>query len=167
MTIEERRGTAIHEAGHVVVAWALGLPVGSMQIGCHGDDTAGRSEIDESARQLSLIDRIALCIAGVQAQLLFGCKSTHQHAGASDFGKIIEMLDGLSAGRAANAVPTCGRISIGIGNPFARWATCEGLRRGQQLKRPYRNFGERAFRRCSHRPSATLKYLNANLPSRL
>src|SRR6516165_3928864 len=96
MTIEERRSTAIHEAGHVVVAWALGLPVGPMQIGCNGDDTAGRSEIDESARQLSLIDRIALCIAGVQAQLLFGCKSTHQHAGASDFGKIIEMLDGLS-----------------------------------------------------------------------
>jgi hypothetical protein len=30
-----------------------------------------------------------------------------------------------------------------------------------------RNFGERAFRRCSRRPSSTLKYLNANLPSRL
>ena len=75
MTIEERRSTAIHEAGHVVVAWALDLPVGSMQIGCNGDDTAGRSEIDESARQLSLIDRIALCIAGVQAQLLFGCNT--------------------------------------------------------------------------------------------
>jgi hypothetical protein len=96
MTIEERRSTAIHEAGHVVVAWALGLPMGSVQIGCHGDDTAGRSAIDESARQLSLIDRIALCIAGLQAQLLFGCESTHLHAGASDFGKIIEMLNGLS-----------------------------------------------------------------------
>jgi hypothetical protein len=71
MTIEERRSTAIHEAARVVVAWALDLPVGSMQIGCNGDDTAGRSEIDESARQLSLIDRIALCIAGLQAQLLF------------------------------------------------------------------------------------------------
>jgi ATP-dependent Zn protease len=93
MTVEERRSTAIHEAGHVVVAWALDLRVGSMEIGCNGDDTASRSEIDESARQLSLIDRIALCIAGVQAQLLFGCESTHQHAGASD---IIEMLDGLS-----------------------------------------------------------------------
>ena len=96
MTIEERRSTAIHEAGHVVVAWALDLPVGSMRIGCNGDDTADRSEIDESARQLSLIDRIALRIAGVQAQLLFGCESTHRHAGASDFGKIIEMLDDLS-----------------------------------------------------------------------
>ena len=96
MTIEERRSTAIHEVGHVVVAWALGLPAGSMEIGCNGDDTAGRSEIDETVHQLSLVDRIALCIAGMEAQLLFGCESTHLHAGSSDFGKIIEMLDGLS-----------------------------------------------------------------------
>jgi hypothetical protein len=100
MIVEERRSTAIHEAGHVVVAWALGLPIGSMQIGCNSDDTAGRSAIDESARQLSTIDRIALCIAGLQAQLLFGCESTHLHAGTSDFGKIIEMLDDLSEGEA-------------------------------------------------------------------
>ena len=100
MTIEERRSTAIHEAGHVVVAWALGLPAGFMEIGCNGDDTAGRSEIDETAHRLSLVDRIALCIAGMQAQLLFGCESTHLHAGSSDFGKIIEMLDDLSEGEA-------------------------------------------------------------------
>ena len=92
MTIEERRSTAIHEAGHVVVAWALGLPAGSMEIGCNGDDTAGRSEIDETARQLSLVDRIALCIAGMEAQLLFGCESIHLHGGSS---VIIRMLDDL------------------------------------------------------------------------
>ena len=92
MTIEERRSTAIHEAGHVVVAWALGLPVGSMEIGCNGDDTAGRSEIDETAHQLSLVDRIALCIAGMEAQLLFGCESIHLHGGSS---VIIKMLDDL------------------------------------------------------------------------
>jgi ATP-dependent Zn protease len=92
MTIEERRSTAIHEAGHVVVAWALGLPVGSMEIGCNGDDTAGRSEIDETARQLSLVDRIALCIAGMEAQLLFGCESIRLHGGSS---VIIRMLDDL------------------------------------------------------------------------
>jgi len=92
MTIEERRSTAIHEAGHVVVAWALGLPVGSMEIGCNGDDTAGRSEIDETAHQLSLVDRIALCIAGMEAQLLFGCESIRLHGGSS---VIIRMLDDL------------------------------------------------------------------------
>ena len=92
MTIEECRSTAIHEAGHVVVAWALGLPVGSMEIGCNGDDTAGRSEMDETAHQRSLVDRIALCIAGMEAQLLFGCESIHLHGGSS---VIIKMLDDL------------------------------------------------------------------------
>jgi ATP-dependent Zn protease len=96
VTVEERRSTAIHEAGHVVVAWALDLPVGSMTVGCNGDDTAGTSEIDETTRQLSVTDQIALCVAGLEAQRLFRCESTHLHAGLSDFGKIIEMLDGLS-----------------------------------------------------------------------
>ena len=48
MTIEDRRSTAIHEAAHVVVAWALDLPVGSMQKGCHGDDTAADVELGDS-----------------------------------------------------------------------------------------------------------------------
>ena len=43
MTIEDRRSTV-----HVVVAWALDLPVGSMQIGCHGDDTAADVELGDS-----------------------------------------------------------------------------------------------------------------------
>jgi hypothetical protein len=95
MTVEERRSTAIHEAGHIVVASVLGLPVGSMEIGRNGDDTAGRSEIDDTALPLSTIDRIALCAAGVEAQRLFGCEPSHDHAGLSDFGKIIEILDGV------------------------------------------------------------------------
>ena len=61
------------------------------------DKIAHRSK---TARELSLIDRIALCIAGMEAQLLFGCESTHLHAGSSDFGKIIEMLDDLTEGDA-------------------------------------------------------------------
>jgi hypothetical protein len=48
MTIEERRSTAVHEAGHVIVAWTLGLPVGAMEIGVNGDDTAGNSEIADA-----------------------------------------------------------------------------------------------------------------------
>jgi hypothetical protein len=95
MTVEERRSTAIHEAGHIVVASALGLPVGSMEIGCNGDDTAGKAEIDNTVRQLSAIDHIALWAAGVEAQRMFGCEATHLHAGWGDFGNIIEILDGL------------------------------------------------------------------------
>ena len=48
MTIEERWSTAIHEAGHVIVGWTLGLPVGAMEIGIYGDDTAGKSEIADA-----------------------------------------------------------------------------------------------------------------------
>lgn len=103
MTIEERRSTAIHEAGHVVLAWTLGLPVGSMEIGSKGDDTAGKAEIDDSARPLSLVDRIALCAAGLEAQRLFGCEATHLHAGACDFAKILELLDDLPEKEADDA----------------------------------------------------------------
>jgi hypothetical protein len=48
MTIEERLSTAIHEAGHVIVGWTLGLPVGAIEIGIYGDDTAGKSEIADA-----------------------------------------------------------------------------------------------------------------------
>jgi hypothetical protein len=95
MTNEERRSTAIHEAGHVVVAWTLGLPAGSMEIGCNCDDTAGASQIDDAAFSLCAVDRIALCAAGLEAQRLFECESTHEHAGAEDFAMIIGILDEL------------------------------------------------------------------------
>src|SRR5438270_11087490 len=94
MTVDVR-STAIHEAGHIIVAWTLDLPLGSMEIGCNGDDTAGRSEIADTERPLPVIDRISLCAAGIQAQRLFGCESTHLHAGWCDFVKTIKMLAGL------------------------------------------------------------------------
>lgn len=34
----EQRGAAFHEAGHMVVAWSLGLAVGSAEIAIGGDD---------------------------------------------------------------------------------------------------------------------------------
>lgn len=94
MTIEERRSTEIHEAGHVIVGWTLRLPVGAMKIGIHGDDTAGKSEIADVG-SLSIIDRIALCAAGLEAERMFGYEATHAHAGWSDFAKIREILDDL------------------------------------------------------------------------
>jgi hypothetical protein len=41
----DRIGAAYHEAGHTIVAWALGLPVGDIAIAVGGDDAAGRSQI--------------------------------------------------------------------------------------------------------------------------
>jgi hypothetical protein len=87
---QDRQGAAYHEAGHVVVAWALGLPVGEITIGMNGDDAAGLSEIGESDH-LPIIDRIAICQAGLEAQELFD-SHTHDLAGMSDYAKIIELV---------------------------------------------------------------------------
>jgi hypothetical protein len=50
MTIEDRRAAAYHEAGHIVVAWALGVVVGAAAIGINGDDAKGTSEIGSAKR---------------------------------------------------------------------------------------------------------------------
>ncbi len=42
-----------------------------------------------------MVDRIALCAAGLEAERVFGCEATHEHAGWSDFAKILEILDDL------------------------------------------------------------------------
>jgi ATP-dependent Zn protease len=67
---DERRGAAIHEAGHAVVAWALGLRVRRLEIAIAGDMSAGEVDIEEK-QSMSLVDRIALCAAGGDAQDLF------------------------------------------------------------------------------------------------
>jgi hypothetical protein len=66
------RSTAYHEAGHAVVAFALGLLVGTIRV--RADDAGGTTEI-EPADHLTLIDQIALCHAGTAAEQLFDCRS--------------------------------------------------------------------------------------------
>ncbi len=94
MSSEERRNTAIHEAGHVVVAWTLGLPVGAMEVGIGGDDTVGKSEIADTG-SLSTIDHIALCAAGVEAERVFGCSAPRDHSAWSDYSRIEMILDNM------------------------------------------------------------------------
>ena len=93
MTNEERRGTAYHEAGHIVVAWALGLKVGASAIGINGDDPAGKTEIERD-KLSPLIDKIAVCAAGLKSQSVFGAL-THCRAGQKDEAKIIELTEDL------------------------------------------------------------------------
>ena len=71
MTGQDRYSTAVHEAGHVVVAWALGLKTIKMTVGISGDGTAGRAEIEKNPN-LPMIDRIAICSAGLDAQRMLG-----------------------------------------------------------------------------------------------
>jgi len=85
------RGAAFHEVGHVVVAMHLGLTVGEIEI---SDDGSGRSQI-APPDHLPIIDQIALCVAGIEAQELFNCH-THELAAAADYGKIIGLVDGLT-----------------------------------------------------------------------
>lgn len=81
------RGTAFHEAGHAVVGWSLGLGVRAVHIG--DDDASGAAEIGYA--DLSLIEQIALCSAGIAAENAFECP-VDELAGAQDREKIYELL---------------------------------------------------------------------------
>jgi ATP-dependent Zn protease len=90
MENRDLRGTAYHEAGHAGVAWALGLSVHRMVIGIAGDLTAGEADIEEK-RSMSLVDRIAICSAGGDAQELFDAP-TNDICAISDMGKIYDLI---------------------------------------------------------------------------
>jgi len=85
------RDAAFHEAGHVVVARFLGLTVREVEI---GEDGSGRANIS-SAERLPLVDQIAVCVAGIEAQEFFNCP-VHEHAALGDYLKVRELMAGLS-----------------------------------------------------------------------
>lgn len=93
MTIGDRRGAAYHEAGHIVVAWALGWKVGASAIAINGDDSAGKTAIERD-KPLPLIDKIAVCAAGPESQSVFDAP-THRYVGATDEAEIIELTKDL------------------------------------------------------------------------
>jgi Peptidase M50B-like len=55
--------SAVHEAGHAIVAWALRLKVQELRIGEHGK---GASVIEHDAH-LPIVQRIAVAAAGMEA----------------------------------------------------------------------------------------------------
>ena len=91
MSDKDLRRAAFHEAGHAVVARYFGLPVGDhLEI---ADDGSGKTKIG-SADHLPRIDQIAVRIAGVAAQDLFGF--SRPEAGRADYGKIIGLTKAKS-----------------------------------------------------------------------
>ena len=91
MSDKDLRRAAFHEAGHAVVARFFGLPVGDhLEI---ADDGSGKTKIGP-ADHLPLIDQVAVRIAGVAAQDLFGLPKPR--AGYTNQGKIIGLVEGLT-----------------------------------------------------------------------
>jgi hypothetical protein len=64
------RSAAVHEAGHAIVAWFFGLPLGAMRI--DAGDSGGETQIGCSDR-LTLAEQIAVRCAGGIAQAIFEC----------------------------------------------------------------------------------------------
>ena len=88
MTERYLRATAFHEAGHVVVAWSLGLPVGTVSV--RNDDASGATEIGP-ADHLSLVEKVAVCSGGIAADAIFGYQ-INEHAAAYDRAKIMQLI---------------------------------------------------------------------------
>jgi hypothetical protein len=88
---EALRGAAFHEAGHVIVARFFGLTVKEIEI---DEDGSGRATIS-SAEHLPLVDQIALCVAGVEAQVLFEC-GTRDYGAFGDYLQFSKLVEGLT-----------------------------------------------------------------------
>ncbi|WP_157450555.1 hypothetical protein [Bradyrhizobium sp. ARR65] len=64
------RSTSVHEAGHAVVTWSLGVPVGALWV--NADDASGGAKIG-STTHLKVTEQIAVCWGGAVAQKVFNC----------------------------------------------------------------------------------------------
>jgi hypothetical protein len=74
-----------------LVARFLGLTVREVEI---EEEGSGRADI-RYAEHLPLVDQIALCVAGIEAQELFNCPM-HDHAALGDYRKLRELMAGLT-----------------------------------------------------------------------
>jgi hypothetical protein len=83
------RGTAYHEAGHVVVAWSLLLRLGDVSV--NADDASGGAQI-AGVELLPLVEQIAVLYGGIAAEKLFG-HSTHELGSTGDHVKVMELLE--------------------------------------------------------------------------
>jgi hypothetical protein len=81
------------------VAHALGLKVGRIRIAINGDPAKGATDIEEDQDHLPLLDRLAICVAGIDAQDLFEVES-HAFSGMSDMARVeparLPLLSGIA-----------------------------------------------------------------------
>lgn len=102
-------GTCFHEAGHAIVAAALGLEVGDLRVVVNADDesdAAGDGGADiGSGGHLSLVDQAAICLAGDTAQDKW--RPSSEWGGSSDLAKFLKLTRHLSD-EARNAIEAAG-----------------------------------------------------------
>jgi ATP-dependent Zn protease len=83
-----RWSTAVHEAGHALVARGLGLSVGGLEL--FATEGAGMALIEDNPH-LGIVDRIAICAAGMDATNLFRLNTSDQ-TGLSDEVQIYNLI---------------------------------------------------------------------------
>ena len=88
---EHLKGMAYHEAGHAVVAWALGLPIGNIYVRKMGEGDGGAPIA--CVYTLSFVDRLAVCLAGIQAAFVFNAQQP-EGMGGRDIGMVMNLLSG-------------------------------------------------------------------------
>ena len=93
MTKQYPEGTAYHEAGHAIVAYALGLRVGGIHINEH--DEGGGAAVSDWVMSRSFVEQAALRLAGMKAQTLWAKPSTLP-LGGSDREEFLNQCRGLS-----------------------------------------------------------------------
>jgi ATP-dependent Zn protease len=85
------RAMAFHEAGHAVVAWSLNLPVGDIYI--REIDAGNGGALIDLGDHLPFIDKIAVCLAGIEAANVFQSPQ-HPWAGRADHCMVFDLLKG-------------------------------------------------------------------------
>jgi hypothetical protein len=79
----------VHEAGHAIVAWALGLKVGELRI----DDQGKGLSVIQRHDHLPIVERIAVADAGMQAVEMLKAR-VWEWAAVGDEAQIIDILGG-------------------------------------------------------------------------
>jgi ATP-dependent Zn protease len=103
MTDDALRSVAYHEAGHAVVALALGLKVARVEI--FPEDYSGGADA-ENSHHLPLVDRIAICVAGMNAAKMFDAPPSCELADAGDHRMVLELLEDMEETDATTAYDT-------------------------------------------------------------
>jgi hypothetical protein len=90
MATTDLEKAAYHEAGHAVVAWSFGVPVGGIYLDLQNEsghmDAPSPKHMD-----IDIARRIAFCLAGLRAEDAFAPPGRPAKA-AFDFGNVWEML---------------------------------------------------------------------------